>query len=279
MILEKIYNQKQIEVNELKNQFYSTLNLESKLSYKELFKEIKKNLKNSKTKSFYQNLKKKSPAIIAECKKASPSSGILKNNYNSVEIAKIYEKLGASSISVLTDTKFFLGSIEDLKQVSQNVNIPVLRKDFLISPIQIYESILNGADAVLLIVRMLTQSQLGEMIEICLEENIDYLVEIHSEEDLELALQFPLKIIGINHRNLDTLQIDLNITKKLVPKIRKLNQNILIIAESGIENSLTIKEFSKFVDGFLIGTYFMKSQNIEEAWKELFYENQIINKL
>lgn len=272
MILEKIYLQKQTEVNELKKEFYALLNSELTLTYKEIFQEIKKNLKNIKIKSFYQNLKKKSPAIIAECKKASPSSGILKNIYNPIEIAKTYEKLSASAISVLTDTKFFQGSLEDLKQVSQNVNIPILRKDFLISPIQIYESILNGADAVLLIVRMLTQSQLGEMIEICLEEGIDYLVEIHNEEDLELALQFPLKMIGINHRNLDTLQIDLSITKKLVPKIRKYNQDILIIAESGIETPQTIKEFTGLVDGFLIGTYFMKSQNIEEAWKELFRE-------
>ncbi|MFN3604038.1 MAG: indole-3-glycerol phosphate synthase TrpC [Leptonema sp. (in: bacteria)] len=266
MILKKIKKQKKIEVinflnqNQIKENFDRT-KLNEKLSEK---------IKNYQNKGFYANLKKNLPAVIAECKKASPSLGILREIYNPVEIAKIYENLGASAISVLTDKNFFYGSLEDLKKVSEAVKIPVLRKDFLISEAQIYESMIYGADAVLLIVRLLSKTQLKKMIETCLKENVDYIVEIHNEEELKAALQFPVRILGINHRNLDTLEMNLELTKKLAPLIRKHNKDILIIAESGIEESAKIKEFSNLVDGFLIGTYFMKSKSIEESWKVLF---------
>ncbi len=268
MILEDILNQKQIEIQKLKKHFiYNSNNNYANQINLSFFRE---KLKKYKNKGFYEYLKKKSKVIIAECKKASPSGGILKNHYDPVKIAHIYEKLGASAISVLTDEKFFLGSIEDLQKVSDSVHIPVLRKDFILSEIQIYESILYGADAVLLIARILDNSTLEKLIQTCINEKIDYILEIHSEEELQIALRFPVKIIGINHRNLDTLEINLNLSKKLAPLIRKHNKDILIIAESGIEDPNIIKELSNIVDGFLIGTYFMKSPNIEESWKFLF---------
>ncbi len=221
-------------------------------------------------KNFYHSLKKSKKAIIAECKKASPSLGLLKENYDPVSIAKQYESLGASAISILTDKKFFMGSMEDLQKVSKNVEIPVLRKDFIISKEQILEAKLYGANAILLILRILKPEEFKELFEFAYILGLDCLVEIHNENELELALQYPVKIIGINHRDLDTLKMNLNLSFQLAPKIKQHNKNILVIAESGIEDADKIEALYNYVDGFLIGTYFMKSEEITNAWNKLF---------
>lgn len=258
MILSSILEKKNKEVEYLKK-YYNNQNL---------IEVIELLLKQKKI-SFYQSLKKKPFSIIAECKKASPSMGILRKEYNPVEIAKIYEQLGASAISVLTDSDFFMGSISDLKNVKKCVSIPVLRKDFIISKEQILEAKLQGADAVLLIVRILSSSLLQELIEYCNLLDLDYLIEVHTEKEIELALKYPIKILGINHRDLDTLQMNMDLTLKLAPQIKKTHPDILLIAESGIENPDMIFQLSSIVNGFLIGTYFMKSTNIQEAWNTL----------
>lgn len=268
MLLNEILEQKKKEIEVLSKKYSYVQNLNT-TNLREVFN-LNEKLKNYKNKGFYENLKKRSPAIIAECKKASPSSGILKENYDPIKIAQTYEMLGASAISVLTDETFFLGSLLDLQHVSNSVHIPVLRKDFILSEIQIYEAMLYGADAVLLIVRILDSSTLEKLIRICINENLDYILEIHSKEELDIALRFPVKIIGINHRNLDTLEMDLELSKNLAPLIKKHNKEILIIAESGIEEPNIIEELESIVDGFLIGTYFMKSSCIEKSWNYLF---------
>jgi indole-3-glycerol phosphate synthase len=260
MILDKILQQKIKEVQQLKQYFDSKDQ-----------KKIISNLKNHKNKDFYQSLKKKKPySIIAECKKASPSKGLIRSNYNPIEIAKLYESLGASAISVLTDQYFFLGSIEDLYNVSKNVNIPVLRKDFIISKEQIIEAKLNGADAILLIIRILKEDQLKELLDFSYELNLDCLIEVHNEKEIELALKYPIKVIGINHRDLDTLEMNRELSIKYAPQIRLSHPDLIIVAESGIEEPEIIKELSNYVDAFLIGTYFMQSENIQKAWQKLF---------
>ncbi len=255
MILQKILEEKQKEIELLRKKIWILEN---------------QNLTNNKIK-FYDSIKKNKPfSIIAECKKQSPSLGIIREDYNPVEIAKFYESMGASAISVLTDSNFFAGSIKDLYGVSREVHIPVLRKDFIISREQILEAKLNGASAILLIARILNKKQFKELFDYSTELNLDCLVEIHNEKELNFVLDFPVKIIGINHRDLDTLTMNLNLSFELAPKIREWNKEIFIIAESGIEKKEIIQKLINYVDGFLIGTYFMKSKDIEKSWKELF---------
>lgn len=260
MILDQILEEKFKEVEHLRYKHQHT-NL---IGFIEEYHKLRQPV------SFYHSLKHSKKAIIAECKKASPSMGIIKEEYNPVYIAQQYESLGASAISVLTDKKFFLGSIEDLNIVSKNVTIPVLRKDFIISKEQILEAKINGASAVLLILRILKPEKFLELLEFAELLGLDCLIEVHNEKEVEIALKYPVKIIGINHRDLDTLRINLDLSFKLAPEIKKHNKEILIIAESGIEEPDKIEELYNIVDGFLIGTYFMKSKNINEAWHKLF---------
>jgi indole-3-glycerol phosphate synthase len=265
MVLEQIIQQKKKEVEFLKEKL------------KNLSRDTIDNLKNRKNRAFYRVLKNKKPfAVIAECKKASPSLGVIRENYDPLSIAQNYEQLGADAISVLTDENFFQGSIEDLDKISKAVSIPVLRKDFIISKEQILEAKLNGADAILLIVRILKEDEFVKLWEYANELNLDSLVETHNEKEIELALKYPVKVLGINHRDLDTLKINMDLSIQYAPMIKKSYPDVAIIAESGIEEPNKIKELSQYVDGFLIGTYFMKSSNIKEAWKHLFNQNIIL---
>ena len=264
MVLEQIVQQKKKEVAFLKEKF------------KNLSKGIIEDLKHHKNRTFYPVLKNKKPfSVIAECKKASPSLGVIREKYDPISIAQSYQELGADAISVLTDEKFFQGSIEDLNKIRQAVSIPVLRKDFIISKEQILEAKLNGADAILLIVRILTEQEFKELWEYANELNLECLIETHNEKEIELALKYPIKVLGINHRDLDTLKMNMNLSIQYAPMIKKSYPDVAIIAESGIEEPNKIKELSQYVDGFLIGTYFMKSNNIKEAWKHLFNQNII----
>ncbi|MBE7411346.1 MAG: indole-3-glycerol phosphate synthase TrpC [Leptospiraceae bacterium] len=215
--------------------------------------------------SFSDSLFQKS-GIIAECKKASPSKGVIVNSYNPTEIAKIYEKSGASAVSVLTDSLFFQGSLQDLKNVSDSVSIPVLRKDFIIDEKQIREAIFYGASAILLIVRILDSNRLKELLGYAETLGLEVLVEIHNKNEAEIALNSGAKIIGINTRDLDTLQIH----KGLIQELTELLPNsVLKVAESGIngkEDYLGIKKYTRYV---LIGTYFMQSSDIANSFSNL----------
>ena len=202
-------------------------------------------------------IKKNKPAIIAEVKKASPSKGIIKKDFNPVFLAKQYEKGNATCISVLTDEKYFLGSNSDLIEVKNNVKTPILRKEFIISEYQIFESRAIGADCILLISEILSESVLKNFISIAKMLDLNVIIEVHSEKDLKKFLNIEGVLIGINNRNLKNMKVDINHAIKLT---KKLNKN-RIICESGINSLLQfkglIKENFKI---FLIGEYFMKQQ-------------------
>lgn len=220
------------------------------------------------TKSFFNILKKnragRKISLIAEVKKASPSKGVIKENFNHVEIAEIYQKAGASAISVLTDKKFFQGSIQYLKDIRQIVKIPVLRKDFIIDKYQIWQTREMGADIILLIASALEKNQLKDFYSMSKELGLDVLLEIHDREELDFALEIDANIIGINNRNLKTFKISLNHTVDLIKDI-KLN-NKFIISESGIENSQNVSFLKAYgVDGILVGESLIKSIDIEKS--------------
>jgi len=209
---------------------------------------------------------KKRTGIIAECKKRSPSAGVIRSEYDPVAIAKIYETCGASAISVLTDQNFFSGSVKDLENVAAAVGIPVIRKDFIIDEKQIEEARFFGASAILLIVRILSKVRLRELFSFSASFGMECLVEVHTESEANIALESGAKIIGINSRDLDTFQID----KDLIERIAKnLPGTVIRVGESGIENREDYLNIRKFTDSVLIGTYFMRSASIPEAFNAL----------
>jgi indole-3-glycerol phosphate synthase len=207
--------------------------------------------------------KRKSPVgIIAEVKKASPSKGIISRNFNPVSIAKGYEKGGAAAISVLTDETYFKGNITFLSQIKEEVELPVLRKDFIIDESQIIQSRLIGADAILLIAGILTPNQLHEYYEYAHEQGLEALVEIHNEKELEATLsKFTPKLLGINNRDLKTFTTSLSVTKKLAMFIPK---ETLFVSESGIyshDDMMYVKDSG--AAAVLVGESLMKAQSPE----------------
>ncbi|HBS04244.1 MAG TPA: indole-3-glycerol-phosphate synthase TrpC [Leptospiraceae bacterium] len=208
-------------------------------------------------------------AIISESKKASPSMGLIRPDYDPASIAETYASLGASCISVLTDEEFFQGHLDHLK-IARSAGIPVLRKDFLIHRLQIQQARAAGADSVLLIVRLLDDATLTELLDYARSMQMEPLVEVHSESEMIRACDCGARIIGINHRDLDTLEMDLSLSRRLAPELRKRNPDSVLIAESGIEKAETLEMMSEYADAFLIGTSLMRSPSIETAWKSLF---------
>jgi indole-3-glycerol phosphate synthase len=192
--------------------------------------------------------------------------GVIREKYNPVDHAKIYEKMGASAISVLTDKDFFQGSLADLLNVSKAVNIPVIRKDFIIHEKQIREAARFGASAVLLIVRILKVNQLIDLLAFTKKIGLEALVEIHSIKEAEIAVESGAEIIGINTRDLDTFQIHSDLIEKVSKQIPK---SIHLVGESGIKDKKDFIEMKKYVRSVLIGTYFMQQENIETAYKNL----------
>ncbi len=195
--------------------------------------------------------------VIAEIKRASPSKGPIRPDVDPVKYARMYERGGAAAISVLTDSRFFSGSREDLEAARCASNIPVLRKDFLVSPYQVYESAVIGADAVLLIVRALPAETLGEMIALCAAMGLDALVEVHDGAELDRALSVGARIIGINNRDLTTFKTDIQTSIDLAGRV---DSGRAVVAESGIGGR---KEIEKLLDAgifnFLIGESIMRS--------------------
>ena len=197
--------------------------------------------------------------IIAEIKCASPSRGRLVADFDPVEIAHIYENNGAAAISVLTDEKYFSGHKDYLKQIRQNVKLPLLRKDFIIDPLQIYETRAIGADAILLIVHILRE-KLGEFIALSGAIGLHPLVEVHTEKELDLALSAGAEIIGINNRDLDTFVTDIGTSRRLKARIPA---NKIVIAESGIRERKDIELLlQNGVHAFLIGEHLVTAPDI-----------------
>ncbi|MFB0525977.1 MAG: indole-3-glycerol phosphate synthase TrpC [bacterium] len=205
--------------------------------------------------------------LICEIKKASPSSGLICKDFHPKKIARTYEKNGAAAISVLTEDKYFQGDILHLFSVKESVNLPILRKDFIIDEYQLYESRAFGADAVLLIASILDGEQIGEFIKINKVLAMETLVEVHCEEDLEKILSTPVEIIGINNRNLKDFTVDLNVTKKLR---KKIPQGKIVVSESGIktrDDVLLLKNTG--INAILIGQVLLESEDIGRKLEEL----------
>ncbi len=210
--------------------------------------------------------------ILAECKKASPSQGLMRADYDPAAIAQEYEQLGVAGISVLTDGPFFQGSLADLRAVRRSVGVPVIRKDFTLEPVQVEEAWSAGADAVLLIVRLLSTEKLRSLLACASDFGLDALVETHNEREVEVALEVGADIIGINHRDLDTLRMDLSLTERLAPRIRGVRPGAVIVAESGVESREGRNRVEPFADAVLVGTAFMQSTNIAATWRAVFGE-------
>ncbi len=198
--------------------------------------------------------------IIAEVKKASPSKGIIREDFDPLVIAQTYSNAGADALSVLTEPHFFQGNLEYLTGIRRYVPTPLLRKDFIFSEYQLVESLVYGADFVLLIAKALTQKELKDLLNYTWHLGMNALVEIHDKSDLKKAIYAGADIIGINHRNLETFEMNMNLSQELIPLIPN---GKIIVAESGINNKETIIELNKIgVDAFLIGEHFMRQDDI-----------------
>jgi len=231
--------------------------------------ELLKEIKNLSVKSsFKKNISRLHHInLIAEIKKASPSKGILRGDFNPVKIAITFQANGASAISILTDERFFEGKLEYIAKARENVSIPILRKDFFIDEYQIYETVATGADAILLICDILSTAELTKFYNIASKLGLDCLVEVHNEEDIEKALAIDAGIIGINNRDLHTFKVDLGVTQRL---IRMIPQNKIIVSESGIkcyEDIMFLRSLG--VNAVLIGEALMEADDIAAKMREM----------
>ena len=259
-ILAEIYQHKLIEVRERKK----------KLRLEEICKKIKCS-EALQPKDFAAALQEKilqnKIALICEIKKASPSKGVIRQNFNPEEIARAYENAGAACLSVLTDQKYFQGADEYLMQARAVTALPILRKDFMVDSYQIYEAKMLGADCILLIVAMLDDSKLQELEQCAINLGLSVLIEVHNEEELQRALKLKSKLIGINNRNLKTLEVDLRTSLKLAPLVPT---DYILVGESGIKTRDDIKLLQDAnINAFLIGEHFMSQNDIGEAVRNL----------
>lgn len=240
MFLEKIVNSTQKRVNKIKESFDFP---------------------------FEKVLKQKGMSFICEVKKASPSLGIIAEDFPYIQISKDYENAGASAISVLTEPDYFLGKGEYLEEISNIVKIPTLRKDFIIDSFQIYEAKIWGASAVLLIAEILTEQKLSEFIKIANNLGLSALVESHSLKELQKSLRAGATIIGVNNRNLETFEVDINTSKNLREYV---SSDKIFVAESGIKTAEDVEMlFQNGVDAVLIGESLMKSSDKKSALQNL----------
>ena len=262
-MLEKILKQKYKEIEILEADSSS------------LLKKVSAYKKNHKRRPFKKALlDSPAPRIIAEVKKASPSKGVIAKDFNPVKTAVNYEKNGAACISVLTDEKFFQGSLSYLEQINKEVSIPLIRKDFIISPIQIYQTLLAKADALLLIAAILNEKQIEELIFLTTDIELDVLIEVHNQEELDTVFNVLSKlnkthleniILGINNRDLNTFETSIETSKKLLKdNITTIKQLCLsIVSESGINSQKDIAELEECgAAAFLIGESLMKDQSL-----------------
>lgn len=250
-ILDKIIERKKQEIKDSK----SKISLQQ-LKDSEFF--------NRETFSLKETIKTKS-GIIAEFKRQSPSKGIINNQISPLKVVSDYEKFGASAISILTDKDFFGGSFDDILSVRNHIQIPILRKDFMIDEYQFYEAKSIGADIVLLIAACLSPQQVSEFTDLAHSLDLEVLLEIHSEKELQ-HINANIDFVGINNRNLKDFKVDLQHSVNLKNQLPK---NILSIAESGIYNEENYKYLKeKGFNGFLMGEYFMKNENPGTKFRE-----------
>ena len=220
---------------------------------------------------FEQALRKEGLSYICECKKSSPSKGLIDEDFNYLQIAKEYEKVGARAISVLTEPEFFLGSDQYLQEIAQEVKIPCLRKDFVVDEYMIYQAKLLGAQAILLIVSLLDTQTLKQYLDIANSLGLSCLVEAHDEAEIKQAIDAGAKMIGVNNRNLRNFQVNVENTLNLR---RAIPKEILMVAESGIQSRSDITLLEKAqIDAVLIGETLMKASDRQAKMAELRDEN------
>jgi indole-3-glycerol phosphate synthase len=213
------------------------------------------------------------PAVIAEIKKASPSAGVIRPDFRPADFAAGYEKAGAACLSVLTDEQYFQGSDEYLQQARAACALPVLRKDFLIDPWQVWESRLLGADCVLLIVAALSRGQLQELDGLAREAGLDVLVEVHDEAELDAALETGAELVGVNNRDLHTFTTDLGTSERLRPM---LPAGRTLVTESGIHTVADVRRMQAAdIHAFLVGEAFMRREYPGAGLRELFFEDEL----
>ncbi|MBM7647745.1 indole-3-glycerol phosphate synthase [Bacillus ectoiniformans] len=251
-ILDRILKKKVEEVALLKESFHEQTDLYERPS-----------------RSMYQSfMESKEMNIISEFKRASPSKGDINIGLDPKEQSKMYERSGAGAISVLTDETFFKGSMEDLENVKQVVNVPVLCKDFIIDEIQMKRAKLAGADVVLLIAAALDQPALTQLHQAAKSLNLEVLLEVHNEEEMERALKLEANIIGINNRNLKTFEVDLTLSERLIQTYSR--PDIVFISESGIRTKEEVERVARAgARGILVGETFMKSTDVAHTFSEL----------
>ena len=226
--------------------------------------------KQEPPRGFLQALKKQAAegiAHIAEVKKASPSKGVIRENFNPIDIAKTYEESGATCLSVLTDEPYFQGCDQYLKDIKKCVDLPILRKDFIIDPYQVFESRAIGADCILLIMACLSDQQARDLYATAIDLGMDILVEVHDQTEMERALKLSPMMIGVNNRNLKTLEVNHQTGLVLAEKITK---NIFAVAESGLYTHKDVQTFKQHgYNGFLIGESLMREDNIANATRRI----------
>jgi indole-3-glycerol phosphate synthase len=264
-ILEKIVWHKELEIAQIESgEIFPGLldKIEDEINHAPHIRDFRAALWQSPTK----------PALIAEVKKASPSKGIIKQNFDPVAIAAAYERGGASCLSVLTDTEFFQGGFENLRLIRQAVNLPLLCKEFIIDPWQVAIARIHGADAVLLIAAILSDYDLAHLLECIHAMNMTALVEVHTASELERVLGLEgVQIIGINNRDLETFKVDLNTTKVLMSGLESdIRQNLLWVGESGIFTNVDLEFLATCgVGAVLVGESLVKQDDIAAAVQTL----------
>lgn len=213
-------------------------------------------------------MERNKPAVIAEIKKASPSKGIIRQDFNPPDIARSYQQGGAACLSVLTDIDFFQGSDEYLVTAREACTLPVIRKDFIIDPYQVVEARVLGADCILLIVAALDQPRLVALYQLATELGMDVLVEVHDEREMERALELNLPMVGVNNRNLRTFETSLDTTLNLLAMVPG---NCFVVTESGIHTLQDVRFMQAHkVNAFLVGEAFMRAENPGKALSEIF---------
>ena len=256
-LLTDICNRKKKEIEALKlkcslKSLQKLIGNKQNREFKKILKESQKNEKNN---------------IIAEIKQSSPSAGEIIKDYYPEDIAVKYEKAGAGAISILTEKNFFKGSIDHLSLINSKTNIPILRKDFIIDPYQIYESKVYKADSILLIMSILEDNEIKEYIKIANDIGLDCIIETHTLDEINRALKIDYPIIGINNRNLDNLSVNINNTLDMINKIPK---SFTVIGESGIKSNENIKKYNDYgVYNFLIGETILRSSNYDSIITKL----------
>jgi len=216
---------------------------------------------------FWKALTTNQPAVIAEVKKASPSAGVLLEDFHPAAIAQAYQQGGAAAISVLTDEKYFKGSLADLESARSAVTLPVLRKDFTIDSYHVHQAAAHGSDAILLIAAILTEHQMREFRELAESYRMSALVEVHDEEELKPAIASGARIIGVNNRNLHTFQVDLSVSLRLAGMIP---DGVVKVTESGIHSGAQLQRLrAAGYQAFLVGEHLIKSGDPEKALRAL----------